>query len=293
MLSTGICQCLAKTVPKKVSTVQLAFSWACCRNVGQLWQRAPECSWRLWAVPGAGGRQELAGASSFQCWAAAASCSWRSRAPLPGAWSQAKWSFCSWASCCYFPPSPGSEEGSLQWAVEQSGCWLCGSGGSCCAASLPSWQVQAPLLSCLDLSLWGHHQSHFSFPSLNFPCRSLHSFWSSERQNIASFNTMSTREMKVADGCYSFQFLAQIKKKIKIFCLNYCLFGLSPVLRLTILVFNTSCLTACIWKKIYPWCLYIWCGFIGLCVAVQESFSGSRTGGELAECEGKCREGSV
>lgn len=151
---------------KKVSTVQLAFSLACCRNVGQLWQRA-QCvaggTGGLWAVPGAGGRQELAGASCFQCWRAAACCSWRSRAPLPGARLQkAKWSFCSWApSCCYFPLSPGSEEGSLQWAVEQSGCWLCGSAGSCCVASLPSWQVQAPLLSCLDLSLWGHHQSHF------------------------------------------------------------------------------------------------------------------------------------
>lgn len=164
----------------------------------------------LWVVPD--------GPGCFQLWGAAASCSWRSRGPLPGAWSQAKWSFCSWApSCCYFPLSPGSEEGWLQWAVEQSGCWLCGSGGSCCAASPPSWQGQAPLLGCLHLRLWGHLQSHFPPPSLSFPCRSLHSFWSSERQNVVSFNTMYTRELKVADGCYSFQFPAQIKKKNLLF----------------------------------------------------------------------------
>lgn len=276
---------------KKVSTVQLAFSLACCRNVGQLWQRA-QCvaggTGGLWAVPGAGGRQELAGASCFQCWRAAACCSWRSRAPLPGARLQkAKWSFCSWApSCCYFPLSPGSEEGSLQWAVEQSDCWLCGSAGSCCVASLPSWQVQAPLLSCLDLSLWGHHQSHFPPPSLSFSCRSLHSFWSSERQNIASFNPASTREMKVADGCYSFQFLAQIKEEV--FCLNYCPFGLPPVLRLKILVLNTSSLTDCIWKKIYPWCLYMVCIHMLVCGCSGElgTEKGSRAGGSLLSVRG-------
>lgn len=87
-------------------------------------------------------------------------------------------------------------------------------------------------------------------PPLSFPCRCLRSFWSSERQNIASFTTVSTRELKVADGCYSFQFPVQIKKKI--FYLSYHSFGLFPVLRLKILFFNTSSLTACIWNRIYP-----------------------------------------
>lgn len=69
-----------KKIQKKVSTVPPAFSLGCCRNVGQLWQRAPTWSLRHWrALGGARGWRE-AGTRWGQHWGAAANCSWRTEA---------------------------------------------------------------------------------------------------------------------------------------------------------------------------------------------------------------------
>lgn len=228
-----------KRLRKKVSTVQLAFSLACCRNVGQLWQWAPTHSLRY--RRGSGQCQGLVGGRN-SLGPAASRAEGLQQAALGEAESlclehglEPNGLFVPELLAVIFHCVLAQRKAFCSELVSSQAVCSVALVGSCCVASPPSWQVQAPLLSCLDLRLWGYLQSCFSPPSLSFPCRCLRSFWSSERQNIASFTTVSTRELKVADGCYSFQFPAQIKKKI--FYLNYHSFGLFPVLRLKISFF--------------------------------------------------------
>lgn len=132
-------------------------------------------------VPGAQAcrRQKLILVSCFQCWGAAACCSWRRRVPLPGAWSQAKWSFLfvssflllfsieSWLIVKLSAVSCGAVRLIavwLRWSPAESLHCLFGMSKHC------------PLLSCLALRLLGHLQFHFFPPPLSFPCRSLRSF---------------------------------------------------------------------------------------------------------------------